>query len=68
MTKPIVEIMRNMYPPSETYLQPFGLRLVNPKDGHIIKTFLLHDADLALSYCSAKERKRVKSILEEAKE
>jgi len=64
MTKPTVTIMRNMYAPSKTYLEPFGLRLHYPSG--YTKTYLLHEADLALSCCSAKERKRVKAILKEA--
>ena len=62
MTKPTVVIMRNMYAPSKTYLEPFGLRLIYPKH---TTTYLLHEADLALSLCSAKERKRIKAILSE---
>lgn len=50
-----------MYAKSSTYLQPFGLELVWPNGR--TKTFLIHDTDLALSYCSLKERKRVKRLL-----
>ena len=50
--KLVPELMVNMYAQSATYGEPFGIRLLHPKDGHVVHTFLLHEIGVALSYCS----------------
>lgn len=62
-----VVVKRNMYVGSDDYLEPFGFDVCDSDDGGIVRTYLLHQADLVLSWPLTKTaRAAVEYVIQEA--
>ena len=61
-----VVVKRNMYPESEDYLEPFGFCLCDASHGGVVRTYLLHQVDLVLTWPLTKRaRAIVKQVIKE---
>jgi len=62
-----VVVKQNMYPESEDYLKPFGFDVCDTDHGGVVRTYLLWQAALVLTWpLTRKARATVRQIMEEA--